>query len=118
MSLLVVVIAGGCASYPVNPPLDKIDPESGYRFQNREMNRGNSDETFIILALSGGGTRAAAFSYGVIRELNSNKLRDSEATLLDEVDIKGGFDESELVECRGLGVGRFNYWGCRTFFCG
>lgn len=85
--LLVVVIAGGCASYPVNPPLDKIDPESGYRFRNREMNRGNSDETFIILALSGGGTRAAAFSYGVIKELNSTKLRDSEATLLDEVDI-------------------------------
>lgn len=87
LSLLVVFIAGGCASYPVNPPLDKIDTDSGYRFKNREMNRGNSDETFIILALSGGGTRAAAFSYGVIKELNSTKLRDSEATLLDEVDI-------------------------------
>lgn len=87
MSLLVVLIAGGCASYPVNPSLDKIDPQSGYRLQNIEMNRGNSDETFIILALSGGGTRAAAFSYGVIKELNCTKLRDSEATLLDEVDI-------------------------------
>lgn len=85
--LLVALMACGCASYPVNPPLNKIDTATGYRFENLAMNQGNSDETFIILALSGGGTRAAAFSYGAIRELSMIKLPDGETSLLDEVDI-------------------------------
>ena len=88
--LLSSLTFSGCLffpSYPVNPPLDKVDYGTGYRFKNIEMNKGNSDETFVILTLSGGGTRAAAFSYGVIKELNKYKLHDSDATLLDEVDI-------------------------------
>ncbi|MEN8136181.1 MAG: patatin-like phospholipase family protein [Thermodesulfobacteriota bacterium] len=85
--LLVTLISCGCASYPVNPSLNKIDTAKGYRFENLAMNQGNSDETFIILALSGGGTRAAAFSYGAIKELSTIKLPGGGASLLDEVDI-------------------------------
>ncbi len=78
--MLVALLCISCASYPVNPPLSQIDLKTGYRFENMKMNPGNSDDTFIILALSGGGTRAAAFSYGAIKELDRIKL-------LDEVDI-------------------------------
>lgn len=85
--LLFILIFPGCALYPVNPPLDRIDDTSGYRFKNMKLNQGNSDKTFIILALSGGGTRAAAFSYGAIKELSTKKIPDNETSLLDEVDI-------------------------------
>ncbi|MBU0484186.1 MAG: patatin-like phospholipase family protein [Proteobacteria bacterium] len=85
--LLVALMSCGCASYPVNPPLNEVDTTTGYRFKNLAMNPGNGDDTFIILALSGGGTRAAAFSYGAIQELNTIKIPGSGASLLDEVDI-------------------------------
>lgn len=86
-ALLLVLLLAGCATFPENPPLSKVDPATGYRFKNMALNPGNSDETFIILALSGGGTRAAAFAYGAMQELAAARLPGSDATLLDEVDI-------------------------------
>jgi hypothetical protein len=44
-----------CASYPLNAPIDEIDPSSGYRLENLALGDKNSDEVFVILALSGGG---------------------------------------------------------------
>lgn len=43
----------------------------------------------MVLAFSGGGTRAAAFSYGVLKELRETPIAASGAhqTLLDEVDM-------------------------------
>lgn len=50
---------------------------------------GKSDDSFIVLAFSGGGTRSAAFSYGLLEA-----FRDTEVTvhgqrrrLLDQVDV-------------------------------
>ncbi len=40
----------------------------------------NNDELSLILTFSGGGTRAAAFSYGVLKELRHQKL-------LNEIDV-------------------------------
>jgi NTE family protein len=44
---------------------------------------------FVILAFSGGGTRAAALSYGVLAQLQQVKFMsmNGERTLLDEVDV-------------------------------
>ena len=84
---MITLIFISCASYPVNPAIEKIDQETGYRFQKMGMNKHNTNDIFIILALSGGGTRAAAFAYGAITELNETKIPDREGTLLDEVDI-------------------------------
>ncbi len=86
--LLAVPFAVNCAHYPVNPPLEHYSPETGYRLKKMGV-PGNSGNLLLILSFSGGGTRAAAFSYGVLEELartevniNSRKRR-----MIDEVDI-------------------------------
>jgi len=77
-----------CATYPVNPPLVRYNPQSGYRFENLKA-PGSSDSLFVILTFSGGGTRAAALSYGVLEKLRNTKIRweGEERRLLDEVDV-------------------------------
>jgi NTE family protein len=50
----------------------------------------NSDKLFVVVTLSGGGKRAAAFSYGVLEALRDVKVTTPEGeqhTLLDEVDL-------------------------------
>ena len=59
-------------------PLTHVDNKTGYRVETRPP-RPTDDSTVIVLAFSGGGTRAAAFSYGVLEELNRI-----------EIDIPGG----------------------------
>ena len=57
------------------------------------MKRQNNDpHTLFILSFSGGGTRAAAFSYGVLEELRRTDIvRDGQRRrLLDEVDVITG----------------------------
>jgi NTE family protein len=90
--LAVLLLLAGCASRPVNPPIAAVDRDSGYRFATRQAHD-HDKENLVVLAFSGGGTRAAAFSYGVLEELrrthvvtrSGNKVR-----LLDEVDIITG----------------------------
>jgi NTE family protein len=85
---LLVGFGGGCASVRPNPPLKSIDVRSGYRFQPPPAS-GNSDRLFVILSFSGGGTRAAAFAYGAMKELARTSIRvdGEDKKLLDEVDI-------------------------------
>lgn len=83
-----VLLLISCGSFPVNPPLAKYDPSAGYRFEKLEQG-GSSDELFVILALSGGGTRAAALSYGVLEALRDTKIqwKNQRISLLDEIDV-------------------------------
>jgi len=70
---VAVLLGGGCAHYPENARLKHYDPQSGYRFKNLS-NTGNSDSLQVFLAFSGGGTRAAALSYGVLEELARTQI--------------------------------------------
>jgi NTE family protein len=92
---LFVFTVVGCAHYPVNQPLKQVDPQSGYR--GRYMGTpGNSENLLLYLTFSGGGTRAAALSYGVLEELRITEvtLDGKKRRLLDEVDgissVSGG----------------------------
>ena len=89
-SLIVIITPAtlvACASYPLNEPLEEIDVSAGYRMGNRTLGEKNSDDMFVILALSGGGFRAAALDYGVIRYLDKIHFGDDGRSLLDEVDV-------------------------------
>lgn len=78
----------GCASYPHNPKLDRYDLDKGYRYDELSDQK-NSESLFVILTFSGGGTRAAALSYGVLEKLRNTPIvwEGKHSTLLDEVDV-------------------------------
>ena len=59
---LSAVLLAGCAVRPINPELLHYEPDAGYRLSNRPAILDNDPNTLLILAFSGGGTRAAAFS--------------------------------------------------------
>jgi len=89
----LVAVCAGCGSRPINEPIAAVDPTRGYRLEARLPTRpGNDPRTILVLAFSGGGTRAAAFSYGVLEALRDNEvIVDGERRrLLDEVDVITG----------------------------
>src|SRR5262245_314366 len=97
--LLASLALAGCAHYPVNARLERFGVRAGYRFGNLAAWENNSDEVFVVLALSGGGSRAAAFSYGVLEELEKTKIKVAgrERTLLDEIDVISSVSGSSVT---------------------
>jgi len=82
----------GCASRPINPPITQVDPTGGYTFQTRQKHF-KSQDTLVVLAFSGGGTRAAAFSYGVLEFLQRTQVvapNGAKLRLIDAVDMITG----------------------------
>jgi NTE family protein len=87
-----LLLAGGCATRPINPPITQVDHDGGYTFQTRQKHFRNP-EILVVLAFSGGGTRAAAFSYGVLELLRNTeviKANGQKGRLLDAVDVITG----------------------------
>jgi predicted acylesterase/phospholipase RssA len=85
---VVVWVLAGCANHP-NPPLAAYDDKAGYRYANIRPDEAE-ESLFVILAFSGGGTRAAAFSYGVLEGLASVHYQwpdGTRRTLLEDVDV-------------------------------
>src|SRR6266705_2768392 len=92
LALAALVVLGGCATRPVNPPITQADPNAGYTFQTRQKHF-KSQDNLVILAFSGGGTRAAAFSYGVLEFLRRTEVvapNGTKVRLLDAVDVITG----------------------------
>ena len=89
---LAALMLVGCASRPVNPPITSIKDDGSYKFENI-YTRAADKENLVVLAFSGGGTRAAAFSYGVLEFLRRTELigpTGQKKRLLDEVDVISG----------------------------
>ena len=99
LSCLLVGLAG-CATRPVNPPIKEVAPNGGYDFQSRQKYDSNK-ENLVILAFSGGGTRAAAFSYGVLEYLHRTEIvkpDGSKFRLIDGVDIITGVSPMQATQ--------------------
>src|SRR5262245_57752763 len=95
LAVLVVtmlVLWGGSATRPVNPRLPKSYVSPGLQFERLEHNRGDQQD-LVVLAFSGGGTRAAAFSYGALETLRRIEVPTTtgrKIRMLDEVDVVTG----------------------------
>src|SRR4051812_8216996 len=85
----ICAAVSGCASIhnePLNQPLAM--GEGAPAFLHSDVPT-YSDELLIGLTFSGGGTRAAAFSYGVLTEIDRTRMpgRNGSTSLLDRVDF-------------------------------
>jgi len=106
----VLLLVSGCAHYPRNAPLNSGGADTGYRFQSTASPT-NSSELLLMLAFSGGGTRAAALSYGVLEELARTPVRPEGAQhrMLDEVDIISSVSGGSFT------AAYYALWGDRIF---
>ncbi|MBL8539795.1 MAG: patatin-like phospholipase family protein [Betaproteobacteria bacterium] len=88
----VCLVLAGCATRPVNPRIENADSAIGYRLTAHHP-KFKEQQNLVILAFSGGGTRAAAFSYGVLEYLHSTEVigpKGNKTRLLDHVDLITG----------------------------
>jgi NTE family protein len=91
-AVLLGLLVGGCVGLtPTNAPLEVVDAARGYRPSIPSQHR-EPGQVFMLLAFSGGGTRAAAFAYGVLEELRDTNVvvRGERKRLLEEVDTISG----------------------------
>lgn len=87
-----VILLTGCASRPVNKQVSTVDDNAGYRFETMHA-KAEDQENLVVLAFSGGGTRAAAFSYGVLEFLRNTEMvgpKGKKMRLLDSVGLITG----------------------------
>ena len=107
--LALALLITGCAHYPVNAPMRSSTPGDGYRFENVAST--NSDDLLLMLAFSGGGTRAAALSYGVLEELRKTPVGPpgNEHRLLDDVGLISSVSGGSFT------AAYYALWGDRIF---
>ena len=93
-SWFVVVAVARRLRHAPGQPADHADrPRTGYRFETRQAVSQASKDNLVILAFSGGGTRAAAFSYGVLEFLRRTEIVAPNGTkfrLIDSIDVITG----------------------------
>jgi NTE family protein len=117
MLLVVAVIQGGCAGTIRNGPINSAlaggpsEPSTGLDAPaGPDVPGGNFEDTVVGLSFSGGGTRAAAFSYGVLRELARTQIvsEGRRSPLIDQVDlvssVSGGSVTAAYFALNGNGI--------------
>jgi predicted acylesterase/phospholipase RssA len=87
----------GCASVynlPANQPL--LSPVPVYDIGRTDPSF--DDDVLLMLSFSGGGTRAAAFSFGVLQEIDRSRSGTKSAkSLLDRVDFVSGVSGGSIT---------------------
>lgn len=86
--LCFVVALSACAPLIADHPLKKWTPDM-HRDLSEQIAGDRSGELLVFLAFSGGGTRAASFAYGVLRELADSEVVTEKGTrpLIKEIDV-------------------------------
>ena len=81
--LAAALLVAGCAHAPLNTARAPAETAPGYSLRNHRSTTADAP-LVVALFLSGGGTRAASLSYGVMQELARTTLPDG-SRLLDKV---------------------------------
>ena len=86
--LLIILLTSGCASYSRVSNVELTEDTDTESYTQKNYSNKN-DNVKIFLSFSGGGTRAAAFSYGVLETFRDSKIstNNEELSLLSEVDV-------------------------------
>jgi NTE family protein len=81
----------GCASIQ-NAPVNQPGSNTGIagRVHLNFEERAQDDDDLVGLSFSGGGTRAAAFSFGVLTEMERTPAHGGGASMLDRIDFISG----------------------------
>ena len=94
MRILAAIVAAclaatGCAHFPESQPLVAWSPSRPLLAMAAPE---SSRDVVVLVAFSGGGTRAAALAYGVLEELRDTvvEIGGERRRLLDEVDLVSG----------------------------
>ncbi|MEZ5651583.1 MAG: patatin-like phospholipase family protein [Burkholderiaceae bacterium] len=86
-----IALQAACTSYGVvrNEPIAAPRAASGYSVQSF-AHRHKADDTIFLVAFSGGGTRAAALSYGVLQALRDTAIVNTprvQGRMIDMIDM-------------------------------
>ncbi|HEX6948777.1 MAG TPA: patatin-like phospholipase family protein [Nitrospira sp.] len=90
IGLLSMTLACEYMRPTMNEPLPQWNAAYGYRFANLPPSLAyGSDSLFMVISFSGGGARASALSYGVLRELARTPIvwEGYRKRLVDEINI-------------------------------
>lgn len=84
-SLLLTAMLAGCATHFVNMPLSM----GASNAERRTIDVSDKSRPVIVLAISGGGSRAAALGWNVLKELRNTAYKDGagQRRLVDDVAI-------------------------------
>jgi NTE family protein len=110
--IVAMMFFSGCSTYGVidNKPLEKTSQESTQYSVKEWIKVDSNSELDLNLTLSGGGTRAAAFSYGVLKGLRDTTIDvdGKSVRLLDEIDqissVSGGSFTAAYYGLNGDGI--------------
>ena len=108
----LLTISACAAQYPVNA---RIDPTGGAHPDRSDTDDEPSDRLAVVIAFSGGGTRAASLAYGVLEALNREELPAPAApegkqrrTFLDHISlisaVSGGSFTAAYYGLHGKGI--------------
>jgi NTE family protein len=117
LGFAAVLLFGACAPLapPLNAPLRSPTGNSEYRLLDLV-----GDGSLVMVALSGGGKRSAAFGFGVLQGMNRIHLRrqGGDTRLLDAVDLLAGVSGGAFPAAYfGLyGTGGFATFGDRFLY--
>lgn len=86
--VLLFTLTSCTATYALNPKLEmkvRLDP-----LQGKLLSPNKSDDLFLILSFSGGGTRAAALSYGILEALEKIEIPPLQKVFQQKIILMSG----------------------------
>ncbi|HMN85870.1 MAG TPA: patatin-like phospholipase family protein, partial [Bauldia sp.] len=114
--ILTAAALAGCVSI-FNDPINQLTPDLGRTPIVLPEAPMGDDETIVGLGFSGGGTRAAAFAYGMLRELEATPIPGQPGrSLLDHVRFISGVSGGSVTAAYYGVKGKAGYHDLREKF--